>query len=156
MCESKSLRLMELFPSNLMSASTGWPSNGCEGVAQAASRKRAREIRAKRGRRWGGGRSTVNRGRSTAVSQQQMQVRLLPGARPLVAGEAPLRRAEFGPVHGAAAVAFEAGRGDLGEDLVEDDHLDEAARPALASPARAPERACGAAGSAAAPARGGS
>src|SRR5260370_4996061 len=131
MCESKSLRLMELFPSNLMSASTGWPSNGCEGVAQAASRKRAREIRAKRGRRWGGGRSTVNRGRSTAVSQQQMQARLLPGARPLVAGEAPLRRAEFAPVHGAAAVALAAGREDLVEHLVADDHLHAAAPHAL-------------------------
>src|SRR5260370_416974 len=81
--------------------------------------------------RCGGGRITVNRGRSTAVYQEQMEVGLLPGARRLVAGEAPLRGAELGPVHGAAAVAFEAGREDLVEHLVEDDHLDEVARHAL-------------------------
>src|ERR1700682_450629 len=60
-----------------------------------------------------------------------MQVRLLPGARPLIAGEAPLRRAKVGPVHGAAAVAIEGGRKDLVEHLVEADHLDEVARHAL-------------------------
>src|SRR6266513_841579 len=60
-----------------------------------------------------------------------MQVRLLPGAGPIVAGEAALGGAEFRAVHGAAALPVDAGREDLVEHLVEDDHVDEVAGHAL-------------------------
>src|SRR5947209_5690999 len=59
-----------------------------------------------------------------------MQVLLLPGARALVAGEAPLAGAEVAPVHHPAAVAPADRRDRLVEHLVEHDQLDEVARHA--------------------------
>src|ERR1700730_4553211 len=56
-----------------------------------------------------------------------MQVRLLPGARPLVAGIPALLGAELGTVHDPPSCPVDLGRMDLVEHLVEYDHLHEVA-----------------------------
>ena len=60
-----------------------------------------------------------------------MQMGLLPDARSLVAGEAPLRCAKLSSMHAAATALALARRNGLVEHLVEDDQLDEVARHPL-------------------------
>src|SRR5438067_264775 len=136
--------LIEWLPAKSMATRTGRPSNGVEGVAQPA-RMAQRTIAARKlGSRVeriaraltgcsglrpppvaGEARSSVLP--SGALPQEQMQVRLLPGPRPDVAGEGTLALAELGAVHHAPAVAPNRGRNGLVQHLVEDDQLHEVA-----------------------------
>src|SRR4051812_13779602 len=73
----------------------------------------------------------LNGSASGASVEKQMQVRLLPGPRPRVAGKGTLPGAELRSVHDPAPVARD-GRGDgLVQHLVKHDQLDEMARHLL-------------------------
>src|SRR5437763_15870516 len=124
-------------PSKRIAARTGCPSKGSYGVAQAASSRRPEQARAEAANleRILQNLYSLKRSRipappvreRLALPQQQMQVRLLPGARAQIARVPALGGAEFRPVHDAAPGVVHRRRVNLVEHFVEHDHLHEVA-----------------------------